>query len=161
MPEPPTWPPPPNTPEPLSTHDDFLIACIRNWTPKRPILRLQLAGKLCGETGIGFSSCLAVVNNFCDRYAILVSTHGLIVWSPFLLHFTMLAMLDAMNYVLDQRHDAAITHIERVMLTVEKRHLDFMFISVWAMAIVASLIWAFFRDKKTRRQAVEAKEKFA
>lgn len=161
MTEPSSWPPPPNTPEPLSAHDEFLANCVRNWTPKRPILRLQLAGKLCEKTSREFSSCLAVVNNFCDRHAILVPEHVLVIWSPVLLPLIMGTMLSAMNYFLDQRHDAAITHIEQVTITAEKRHWDVMFIGVWAMATVVGLIWALWRKRRMQEQATEAKAKFA
>ncbi len=161
MPEPPTWPPPPNTPEPLSAHDDFLIGCIRNWTPKQPIQRLYLAGKLRDETGLDLRFCQTIVNNFCNRHAILVPPHGLVVWSGIFLPFIMLTMFHVMNFFLDQRHDAAVTHVERVMITAEKRHLNPLFLYICVAVTVVNGVFAFFRDKKTRRQVVEAKEKFA
>ena len=161
MTEPSSWPPPPEVSNPLAAHDDFLITCIRNWTSKRPILRLQLAGKLREKTRLEFRSCLAIVNNFCDRHGILVPEHGLAVWSPILLPLVMGTMFWTMNFVLEQRHDVAVRHLERVMLTAEKRQADLVFVGVWVTATIINGVFAFFRDKKTRRQAAEAKAKFA
>ena len=161
MSEPSTWPPPPEMPAPSSAHDDFLVACIRNWTPKRPISRVQLAGKLGENTKLEFRPCLATVNNFCDYHAILVPPHGLIVWSPILLPLIMMTMRSVMIYVLDQRHDAAMTHMERVMITAEKRQADLIFIGVYVVVTIIGGVFAFFRQKKMQRQATEAKAKLA
>ncbi len=58
MPEPPAWPPPPDLPEPLSEHDDFLAACIRSSTPKVPLSRLSLVKSLRDENGLDLRTCL-------------------------------------------------------------------------------------------------------
>ncbi len=161
MSESPSWPPPPDTPAPLSEHDDFLAACIRDWKLGQVILRGQLAGKLCEKTGLKYNSCLPFVNNFCDRHAILVPTHSLIVWLPILLPLIFQTMRAAVAYVLEQRHDAAITYAERMMITAEERQADWIIIGAWVIASIVAGVFAFFRQKKMRRQAAEARAKFA
>lgn len=73
MPGQPTWPPPPTVPPLLSEHDDFLMACVLNTSTKGPVSRLSLAWKLRKEQGVDARQSLVIVNDYCDRYAILPS----------------------------------------------------------------------------------------
>lgn len=63
-------------------------------------------------------------------------------------------------FILQRRHDAATTHIERVMITTERHNLDFMFIGIIVAATSISLTLTFRRIKQTRVDAAEAKAKF-
>ncbi len=162
MTEPPTWPPPPSTPEPLSAHDDFLTACIRSSTPKPPLSRLSLIKNLREETGLDLRSCLAVVNSFCDRHTILMPLGGFWTWAGCLPPIIMLTMVAAMNIswiILERRHDASATHLERVMITSERMQLDFVFLGAYLTAACACVILVFWRTRKTREQAAEARAK--
>ena len=164
MTEPPTWPPSPNIPEPLSDHDEFLVACVRNSTLKTPLSRLSLVKNLRDETGLDLRSCLATVNHFCNKHTILMPSGSRWVWAGCLPPIIMLTMAAAINIswtILGRRHDAAATHLERVTITTERMQLDFVFLGVCLAAACASVILAFWNIKKTRRQAAEAREKFA
>ena len=143
MPEPTTWPPPPNTPEPLTTHDDFLVACVRSSTLKPLLSRLSLVKSLREESELDLRSCLDTVNNFCNRHTILMPLGGFWAWAGCLLPLVTLVTLAAMNmtwYILQQRHDAAVTHMERIMITAERIRLDFVFLSIMVAAASISLI---------------------
>jgi hypothetical protein len=163
MPQPPIWPPPPNTPEPLSAHDAFLIAAVRNSTLKPPLSRLSLVKDLRDGTGLDLRSCLATVNNFCDRYGIFTPASRPAAFAGCLSPVVILVTLAAMNmtwYILQQRHDAAATHMERVMITAERIRLDFVFIGIILVATSISLIVIFRRIRQTRDDAAEARAKF-
>ena len=160
MTEPPIWPPPP---KPLITHDDFLAACVRSSTLKPPLSRLSLVKNLRDETDLDLRSCLAAVNSFCDRHAILMPLTGPAALAGCLLPLVTLMTLAAMNltwYILQRRHDAAVTHMERVLITAEGIRLDFVFLGIIAAATSISLIVTFRRIKKMREQAAEARAKF-
>ena len=162
MPEPPTWPPPPNTPEPLSAHDDFLTACVRNSTPKVPLSRLSLVTNLHKQTGLDLRSCRATVNNFCDRHTILMPLGGF--WTRgvgCLLLFIMLTMVVAarVTYVISaHRISAAVTHMELVMIINENTNLLLVYFLTGVCAIV---VLVSLQRKKIREQAAEAMAKFA
>lgn len=162
--EPSTWPPPPSTPEPLSAHDDYLTVCVRNTPLTPPLSRLRLVKDLRQETGQDLRSCMAVVNSFCDRHAILLPLGSLWTRVGCLLPSIMFAMIAAMTIsqvTLQRRHDAAITHLERVAVTAESWQLDFIFLGVYLAATGVSVILTFWRSKRMREQAAEARAKFA
>ncbi len=166
MPEPPTWPPPPNTPNLLSAHDDFLIACIRNSMPKVPLSRLRLVINLRDETGLDLRSCRIVVNNFCDRHTILMPLGGFWTWGVgCLLIFITLTMVvaDCITYIISaDRISAAVTPMEMVMITNEMKNTVFVYMGVYLTALCAIVVLVSLQQrKKMREQAAEARAKFA
>ena len=62
--------------------------------------------------------------------------------------------------VLQRRHDAAATHLERVTITAERINLDFMFLGIIVVATSINLILMFGRLAKNRVDAAEAVAKF-
>lgn len=164
MSEPLTWPPSPSTPEPLSAHDEFLSACIRNSMPKPLLSRLRLVRDLRQETGQDLRSCLAVVNDFCDRHAILMSLGGFRAWLPFLFLGLCPVIELAMNsvrYFLGNSLAKAVTHSRKSALLSERVHLDFVFFGLLLASLILTLISFLYRHKKIQADAEEARAKFA
>jgi hypothetical protein len=166
MPEPPTWPPPPNLPAPLSAHDDFLIACVRNSTPKPPLSRLSLAKSLREETELDLRVCWAFVNNFCDRHAILTGdlwARG--AWTEFLPKLFGIAIIviwAGMDFLLQRRYDAATAFSDKIAIKSEQSHVEF--IVMCALVVISgggALILKRWRNKKLYELATVARAKFA
>lgn len=164
MSEPPTWPPPPETPHPMAVHDDFLVDCICTSKPNPPLSRLRLTEKLHQKTGQDLRFCRAVVNDFCDRHTILMPLAGFRAWLPFLFWGLCPVITLAMNitrYFLGSRLAKAVLHSQKVALSNERIHLDAMFLGLLFANLVLMLIAFLARYKKTRADAAEAVAKFA
>ena len=165
MPEPPTWPPPPNTPEPLSAHDEFLAALVRSSTPKPPLSRLYLARELRQETGMELRSCWASVNNFCDRHAILTGDLwaglGWVECLPALFGLVTMVIMGGIEFLLQREYDAAMTFTDKTAIKSEQAHVEFLFLCVLVLTGIGALILKQWRDKKMYKLATEAKAKFA
>ncbi len=163
MSDPPTWPPPPGVPAPLSAHDDFLVACVRRSTPKLPVSRLRLVRDLYQETGQDLRSCMAVVNDFCDRHTILMPPQGVKMWLPFFfcgLNFAVILAKGVVGYVLGNSMAAAASHAQVVALSTEKLRLDALLVGVLLVSTFLMCVTLLYRYKKTRAEAAEARSKF-
>ena len=159
-----TWPPPPDLPKPLEVHDEFLVTSIRASQPKLPLSRLRLVRDLHLATGLSLRQCLAVVNDFCDRHAILLPVRGFGIWAMLLCHLVSLTALLAMNiawYILRRSHDAATTRAERIAISTERLHLDYVFLGVILISTCVSLIFILRRNKDVERDAEAARAKLA
>lgn len=163
MPQTPTWPPPPNTPEPLSAHDDFLAAAVRNSMSKVPLSRLHLVKDLHDETKLDLCSCSAFVSNFCDRHTILMPLHSLWAGLGCLLPlFNLLAVvgLVVVEVRLQQRYVGAATHPARRAIEAEQIEASFIFVGILVVSGAGIVIFSLWRDKKMAEQAAEARAKF-
>ena len=72
-----SWPPPPQTAYLPVEHDEFLAVCVHDSPLKPPLSRTDLAKSLHQETGKDTNSCMAVVNDFCDRHTIFMPAPGM------------------------------------------------------------------------------------
>lgn len=159
-----SWPPPPDTPEPLTEHDEFLRASVSALTSKQPLSRLRLIRELHKEAGLDLRQCMAVVNSYCDRNAILMPTRGPSAWFgclPSLAQILTIAAMEAMWFFLERAHDAAPTRLARRAITAERIHLDFVFLGIFLICTIFQLSFVFVRAKQARRDAAEAKAKMA
>ena len=164
MNEPSTWPPPPETSNLLAAHDEFLIACVRSSTPKLPLSRLRLVRDLRQETGQDLRSCLAIVNDFCDRHFILMPPTGLRAWLPFLfLGFCLIIVfvMSIVRYFVDRNLNAAVTHSEKIVLSNQRVHLDFVFFGTLLASMGLAVLAILYREKKAQADAAKAVAKFA
>ena len=163
MSEPSTWPPPPDVPPPLAAHDEFLSACVRNSTPKPPLSRLRLMVRLRQETRQDLRYCRPVVDDFCNRHAILTPVSGLTAWLGCLPIFIYIAAMGAMGLVaffLGQRQDEAATRAEKLAFHSEKVHLAGVLLAIGLTSIGISFFLSFLRQKKAKADAAEAVAKF-
>lgn len=163
MTEPPTWPPPPTTPNLLAAHDEFLSACVRNSTLKPPVSRLRLVRDLHQNTGQDLRSCLAVVNSFCDRHTILMPLTGIQVWLlPALcgLNFVIVLAMNITGHFLGRSAASAVTHSQRSAFLSQRVDLDYALMAVLFVYAAAAIIMSWLRQKKARADAAEAVAKF-
>ncbi len=164
MAAPSTWPPPPNTPDPLAAHDGFLTSCVLNLSDKRPVSRLSLAGELRKERGIDARQCRAIVNDYCDRHAILPQARGVAAWGVSLILLLCAAyavVLVSAFHFLRRSHDPAATPTMMAALENEAINIALVSMSV-AIAVALALVITILRTaKKQRRDAEDARKKLA
>ena len=164
MPNNQTWPPPPDIPSPLTEHDELLRACVKAPTSKPPLSRLRLIRDLRTEAGLDLRQCLAVVNSYCDRNAILMPTRGPSAWFgclPSLVQISTIAAMQVTWFFLERAHDADPTRFVRRSITAERIHLDLVFLGIILICAVFQLSVILGRAKQTRRDAAEARAKVA
>ena len=159
-----SWPPPPDTPEPLTEHDGFLRACVRAPTSKPPLSRLRLVRDLRKGTGLDLRQCLSVVNSFCDRHAILMPLRGPCAWVGCLLPLIQIMAMVAFEvslFFLERAHDVAPTRAARLALRAERIDMDLMFLGIFAVATCFQVVFVLRRAKQARRDAAVARAKMA
>ena len=158
------WPPPPDTPEPLTEHDEFLKSCVRSPTSKPPLSRLRLIRDLRKETSLDLRQCMAVVNGFCDRHAILMPLHGPCAWVGCLVPLIQIMAMVAFEvslFFLERAHDAASTRVARLALRAERIDMDLMFLGIFVVATCFQVVFVLRRAKQARRDAAVARAKMA
>lgn len=164
MPSPPTWPPPPDVPHPLAEHDGFLTACVLN-SPTKPILtRLRLVRKLHKEQGLDFRQCRAIVNDYCDRHAILMPARGFAARGMSIMalgNFVVIVVFQASLWFLERNRDASITRIERLAITNEIINVGLVCIGVTGVIGCVLVAFALRIGKERRRDAEDARRKLA
>ena len=161
-PEEQTWPPPPDTPEPLTEHDSFLTALICAPVTKPPLSRLRLVRNLHKETGLQLRQCQTFVNSYCDRNAILPPMPGPIVWGGCLLSFIQFAAAIALvmsGFLLERSLNAAPTHAAKLAIRAEQLELNSLLLGIAFVTICVSFIIGLRRTKQTRLDAAYARDK--
>lgn len=159
-----TWPPPPDTPNPLAEHDGFLTACVLNLSDKRPVSRLSLAEELCEERGVDRRQSLAIVNDYCDRHLILPQARGPAAWGlsvMSLVIFAVVVIMEAFLWVLGCNRDASVTSIERLAITNEILNASTVLIIVTLVLGCINVAFGLRITKKRRRDAEDARKKLA
>jgi hypothetical protein len=159
-----TWPPPPDTPEPLTEHDSPLTALVCAPATKPPLSRLRLVRDLRKETGLQLRQCQVFVNSFCDRNAILLPIRGPIVWGGCLISLIQLAAaitLAMSGFLLERSLNAAPTHAARFAIRAEREELDLLLFGITFVCISVNLIFGLRRAKQLRRDVAYARDKMA
>ena len=159
-----TWPPPPDTPSPLAAHDGFLTACVLNSSAKRPVSRLRLVIKLRKEQGIDVRQCRAIVNDYCDRYLILMPARGFAAWGLSVMslgNFVIIFVFQASLWLLKRNHDRVVTRMERVAITNEMINVSLVSMIVTVALGCVCVAFALRITKKRRRDAEDARKKLA
>ncbi len=164
MPAPPTWPPPPDVPHPLAEHDGFLTACVLN-SPTKPILtRLRLVRKLHKEQGLDFRQSIAIVNDYCDRQAIMMPLRGLEYWFRLSVAIVMLAaslMVFGNLWFFVRGFAAAATDTEKTVILTEETNMLFVCVGFAFVSACLALIFAVRLSRKRCIDAEDARKKLA
>ena len=164
MPAPPTWPPPPDVPHPLAEHDGFLTACVLDTSAKPYVTRLYLIRKLRQERGVDARQCRAIVNDYCDRHAILPSAARVELWVRSLVGFIGLATLLTMSVLFrlnEKEFAAATTHAAVEAAITKSDNITYAALGLCAMMFCIVIPFTAWRIKRMRRNADEARQKLA
>jgi len=159
-----TWPPPPDTPDPLAAHDGFLTACVLNSSAKQPLARSHLIWKLREEQGVDARQSRAIVNDYCDCHAILPSAVRVELWVRSLVAFIGLATVSTVGVLFrlnEKEYAAATTHA--AVEAVVTKSLNITYAALGAIAIMFCIVIPFtvWRVKRLRRNAEDARKKLA
>lgn len=164
MAAPSTWPPPPDTPNPLAAHDGFLTACVLNSSAKKPVSRLSLMRDLRKEQGVDARQSLAIVNNYCDRHRILTTLHGqdAKVNNLILIILSVIVIASAtITIFLERNLRIATTVAEETALYVEIINTLHVMTSITVAFSFGLVIFAVWRNRSERRNAEDARKKLA
>ncbi len=159
-----TWPPPPDTPNPLAAHDGFLTACVLNSSAKKPLSRLRLVMELRKEQGVDIRQSRAIVNDYCDRHLILMPARGFAAWGLSVMslgNFVIIFVFQASLWLLRRNHDMAGTRIERLAITNEMINVSLVSMIVTVALGCVCVAFALSTAKKQRRDAEDARKKLA
>ena len=162
MNEPSTWPPPPETPNLLAAHDEFLVGCIRTSKPDPPLSRLRLTEKLHQKTGNDLRICRAVVNDFCDRHTIFMPGFGTWLSESLptigcVIFFTGIAV----GYFFINREETAVTQAAKIGFHHDLECSYFGTGGIALLLSIAAVVESIYRNKKDWADAAEAVAKFA
>lgn len=158
------WPPPPNTPNPLAAHDGFLTACVLNSSTKGPVSRLSLAWKLRKEQGVDARQSRAIVNDYCDRYAILPSAARVELWVRILVVVIGLAVVLIVPVLLrlnEKEFAAATTHAVVEAVVTKFNNILYAALSLCAMMLCIVISFTWWRVKRLGRNTDDARKKLA
>lgn len=159
-----TWPPPPTGNDPRAAHDASLVALVREAAPRPPMTRLRLVLALHQRTRLDRRSCVAVVNDFCDRQGLFPEARGLGAWLPALVGFAVAGL-----YLLGWASLLVFTYLRYAAHTLAARlAIDALVFRVsmplLGLAVLLSVVSLFVlprRWRHERRQAEEARRKLA
>ncbi len=164
MPSESTWPPPPIMLHPLAEHDAFLTALICAPKTKAPMSRLRLVRELRLATGKDLRLCLAVVNDYCDRYGVFPLRRGWRLWLTFLpslVQFGLIGMLLVSQIVQKKNIAAAPTQAARHLLRWEHVQWDFILLGLILASALVSLFMVGMGRQWAFRDAEQARKKIA
>ncbi len=156
------WPPPPDTPDPLAAHDEFLTALLRAPATKPPLSRMGLYRALSKATELDLRQCVAVVNDFCDRQGVFPQLRGWRLWLLFLPSLVCLCLAVTVPVILsrlDRLHRAALTHTARSTVTREILGVTEAAGAAFIVVGIGMLLMVKIGTRRTRREAEEAREK--
>jgi len=159
-----TWPPPPDIPNPLAAHDDFLTACVLNSSEKRPVSRLRLMRDLRKERGVDVRQSLAIVNDYCDRHAILPSAARVELWVISLMGLIGLATVLTMSVLFrlnEKEFAAATTHAAVEAVVTKSLNITYAALGVCAIMFCIGVPFRVWRVKRLGRNAEQARQKLA
>ncbi len=163
MTEPSSWPPPPETPNLLAVHDEFLSACVRSSTPKPPVSRLRLMMRLRQKTRKDLRYCRAVVDDFCDRHTIFMPGSGLGSWlseSLPTIGCVIIFIGIAVGYFFINKEEAAVTRAAKIGF---HHNLERSYFGTGGIALllgIATVIDSIYQNKKGHADTAEAVAKF-
>lgn len=159
-----TWPPPPDIPNPLAAHDDFLTACVLNSSEKRPVSRLSIAGELRKERSVDRQQSLAIVNSYCDRHAILPSAARVELWVRSLVGLIGLAIVLTTSVLLrlnEKEFAAATTHAAVEAVVTKSLNITYAALGLCAIMFCIAIPFTWWRVKRLGRNAEQARQKLA
>lgn len=126
--------------------------------------RLRLVRELRLATGKDLRQCLAVVNDYCDRYGIFPLRRGWRLWLTFLpslVQFGLLGMLLVSQIVNQRNIDAAPSQAARHLLRWEHVQWDFILLGLILASALVSLFMVGMGRQWAFRDAEEARKKMS
>ena len=160
----PTWPPPPDRPDPMAAHDAFLTGLLRAAMTEPPLSRLRLMRTLRLTTGLGLRQCLAIVNDYCDRHGVFPQRRGLRLWLPVLPSLIQIGLSVALivcQSILGRELAAAHTRPARQLLFRERIAWDGLLLCLLLVTVAVSLVSARGALRQARREAEDARRRVA
>lgn len=159
-----TWPPPPDTPSPLAAHDGFLTTCVLNSSAKKPVSRLSLAGELCEERGVDRRQSRTIVNDYCDRHAILPPAARAELWVTSLVGLiglpTVLTILVLLR-LSEKEFAAATTHAAVEAAVIKSNNILYTTFGLVAIMLCIVITFTVWHAKRLGRNAEDARKKLA
>ncbi len=164
MPSPPTWPPPPDVPHPLAEHDGFLTACVLRSSEKPTLTRLRLVQDLRKERGLDFRQSRAIVDDYCNRHAILMPLRSVEVWgvrlSSVVAYIALLTVIGS-AWLSDRLLAVRLSYTEQTLILNERANIGFVCAGIIVVSMCLTIIFAVRLSRKRCIDAEDARKKLA
>ena len=160
------WPPPPTTPDPAASHDEFLTAVVCAPTTKQHLSRMLLYRDLRKVSGLPLRQCAVLVNSYCDRNEIFQTKGSPFRWlgsvAPLIILVTAVIPMVTQSSLLRSWH-AATTTAARHAINVQEHNLASVCLDIVVVGVCATLIlpplFTLQLIKQARRDAADARVK--